>query len=118
MGGSGSSSTLGQAQSPAASASEPTLSFMVRLEESGPPGEIEIRLSNTTTLSPSVVYTLPVASKVWSHAWYDLTGLIGEPFTLTFSVSDTTALLLDEISLGSAVQAGHQTYLPVVDKNQ
>jgi hypothetical protein len=117
MGGMDASSTLGQAQSPAAGASEPTLSLMARLVQSGPAGEIEIRLSNTTTLSPPVTYTLPVASKEWTHAWYDLTGLIDEPFTLTLSVSDTAAILLDEISLGSAVQGGHRTYLPIIDKN-
>jgi hypothetical protein len=117
MGGAGASSTLGQVPSPAAGASEPALSLMARLAQPGPAGEIEIRLSNTTTLSPPVTYTLPVASEAWTHAWYDLTGLISEPFTLTFSVSDTAAILLDEISLGSAVPGGHQTYLPIVDKN-
>jgi hypothetical protein len=95
---------------------------MVRLEEPGPAGALQVALADSTTFSPPLTYALAVDSEAWTHVWYnlsgltgDLTGLAGESslFTLTFSVSDSASLLLDEVSLGSALPGGHLIYLPL-----
>jgi hypothetical protein len=64
-----------------------------------------------------VTYTLPVDGEAWTHVWYDLTGLVSEPLTLTFQVSDTAAILLDEVSLGASPLGLYQSYLPSIRRN-
>ncbi len=107
------SSTIGQMVSPPLglrlAASNPTLSFLVRLEQPGPSSSLQVVLSGA---SP-VTYTLPVESDAWSHVWYDLTGLASSPMTVTFIVSGSPPVLVDEISLGSAVRGGYRAYLPL-----
>jgi hypothetical protein len=112
--GSLSDSRLSQVLTPALGISDPTLSFLVRLAVDGPPSTLQIELANTGTLSPPLTYTLPVEDSGWAHVWYDLTGLASEPLTLTFAVSDSPAVLLDEVRLGSAVANGHWYYLPFI----
>jgi lysophospholipase L1-like esterase len=106
-------SALSQAVSPPLglnlAAGNPTLSFLVRLDQSGSPSDLQVVLSGA---SP-VTYSLPVQSDAWSHVWYDLTGLVGGPMTVTFVVSGSPPVLVDEISLGSAVRGGYRVYLPL-----
>jgi len=64
-----------------------------------------------------VTYTLAVDGEDWVHVWYDLDGLVSQPLTLTFHASDTVAILLDEVSLGSSPPGIYQIYLPQVGRN-
>jgi hypothetical protein len=41
---------------------------------------------------------------------------VGEPLTLTLTVSDSTVVLVDEISLGSSLTGGWVSYVPLVFK--
>jgi hypothetical protein len=90
--------------------SNPTLSFLVRLAQPGSPGSLQVTLSGA---SP-VTYSLAVGSDAWSHVWYDLTGLASSPLTVTFAVSGSPPVLVDEISLGSAARGGYRAHLPLV----
>ena len=90
--------------------SDPTLSFLVRLAQPGSPGSLQVVLSGA---SP-VTHSLAVDSDAWSHVWYDLTGLASSPLTVTFAVSGSPPVLVDEISLGSAVRGGYRAHLPLV----
>ena len=116
LGGVGETASLGQPVTPSAG-EWPTLSFFVRLEQPGTPGVLQIELANTGVLSPPVTYTLPVDGEAWTHVWYDLTGLVSEPLTLTFRVSDTAPILLDEVSLGASPQGLYQSYMPCISRN-
>jgi len=114
----GDDSYLSQAIIPALSPSEPTLSFLVRLGEGSPASELEIRLTNSGVLSPTLTYTVAIEDEEWVHVWYDLTGLVGEPLTLTLAVVDNPAVLVDEISLGSAIRGGTLIHLSVVFRSR
>jgi hypothetical protein len=129
MGSSGADSELSQVISPGSGLTNPTLSFMTRLGGAGPASTLEIELSNTDVFSPPVTYSLVVDSEGWTHVWYDLAVLAGqqmatlpnrralilaEPLTLTFSVSDSPAVLVDEVRLGSSPPGTYSTYLPVI----
>lgn len=116
LGGAGETASLGQAVTPPAGES-PTLSFLVRLDQPGGPGTLQIELANSGVLSPPVTYTLAVDGEDWVHVWYDLDGLVSQPLTLTFHASDTVAILLDEVSLGSSPPGIYQIYLPQVGRN-
>jgi lysophospholipase L1-like esterase len=110
------SSTISQVVSPALgpnlAVSNPTLSFLVRLEQPGSPSSLHIALSGS---SPAT-FDLPVQSEAWSHIWYDLTGLMAGPMTVTFSVSGDPSVLIDEISIGSAAHGAYRAYLPIVTR--
>ncbi len=110
-------STLSQVVSPPLglnlAASNLTLSFLARLEQPGSPGSLQVVLSGA---SP-VTYSLPVQSDAWSHTWYDLTGLVTGPLTVTLVVSGSPSILVDEISLGSALSGAYQAYLPLVTRS-
>ena len=114
----GAAPTLSQVIAPSPALSDPTLSFMVRLESAGTAGSLELRLANSTTLSQPVTYTLPVASAAWTHAWYDVSGLVSEPLTLTLRAVGSPAILVDEVSLGSALPGGYLLYLPLVARGR
>jgi lysophospholipase L1-like esterase len=108
------SSLLNQVITPAPGISDPTLSFLARLADDGPPSTLQIELANSGTLSLPVTYTLPVEDTGWTHAWYELDGRDSEPLTLTFTVSGNPAVILDEIRLGSAVAGGSWLYVPLI----
>lgn len=114
LGGAGTDSHLSQVISPGLTLSDPTLSFLVRLDAPGSGSVLQTELANSGVLSPPVSHTLLVATDEWVHVWYDLTGLVSEPLTLTFVVSDSPVVVLDEISLGSALKGGYVTYLPLI----
>jgi hypothetical protein len=109
-------SHLNQVITPAPGISDPTLSFLARLADDGPPSTLQIELANSGTLSPPVTYTLPVEDTGWTHVWYDLAGLANEPLTLTFAVSGSPAVILDEIRLGSALAGGSWLYVPLIHR--
>lgn len=113
--GAAESARLSQEVTPPGGAA-PTLSFLVRLESDGPASMLQVELANGGPLSPPVVYTVDVDSEAWVHVWYDLTGLVSEPLTLTFEVSDPAAILLDEVSLGSSPPGISQVYLPLLSR--
>ncbi|MFN2226171.1 MAG: GDSL-type esterase/lipase family protein, partial [Anaerolineae bacterium] len=115
LGAAGKTASLGQALTPPAGDS-PTLSFLVRLEQPGSPEALQIELANSGVLSPPVTYTLPVDGEEWVHVWYELDGQVSQPLTLTFRVSDTAAILLDEVSLGSSPTGIYRIYLPAVGR--
>jgi lysophospholipase L1-like esterase len=114
--GSLSDSRLSQGITPALGISDPTLSFLVCLAADGLTSTLQIELANSGTLSPPVTYTLPVETIEWTHVWYDLTGQASEALTLTFVVSGSAAVILDEVRLGSALQHGHWLYLPFISR--
>jgi lysophospholipase L1-like esterase len=116
LGGVGSSSLLSQAVTPGSNLSEPTLSFMARLSTPGSASMLQVKLANTGSLSTPVVYNLPVSSDAWSHVWYDLTGLVSEPLTLTLTVSDSPAIIVDEVSLGSSLKGAYPLYVPLINR--
>mgnify|MGYP001175224507 CR=1 FL=1 len=109
LGGGIGSSTLSQAISMPANLSDPTLSFMVRLDdEAGGNSSLQITLAGTP------VSTQVVTSGSWKHVWLPVDGFLGQSGGLTFSVSDSPAIRLDEVSLGSALPGGSLNYLPAV----
>ncbi len=112
LGGVGDDSSLSQAVTLGPALTDPTLSFLVRLETGGPSSAVQVTLAAAGE-SP-VAFTWPVESDQWTHAWFDLTGLGSGPFTLTLSVADAPLVLVDEISLGSARPGSYPAYLPVV----
>lgn len=116
LGDAGQSAYLGQPLTPA-DGERPTLSFLVRLEQPGATGTLQVELANSGILSPPMTYTLEVDSEDWLHVWYDLNGLVSQALTLTFQVSDTAAILLDEVSLGSAPPGVRQVYLPLLNRD-
>ena len=111
LGGPGHDSSLSQAVALGTALTDPTLSFLARLETAGQAGAVQVTLAGPTG-SPS--FTLPVESDQWTHTWFDLTGWGSGPFTLTLSVSDDPPVLVDEISLGSALPGSWPIYLPAV----
>jgi len=115
MGAQDSTASIAQTLTPGLAVTDPTLSFMVRLSSAGP-SALQIELANSGILSPPVTYNLPVESDAWTHVWYDLSGMVSKPLTLTLTVSDSLTILVDEVSLGSARQGGFFTYLPLVGK--
>jgi hypothetical protein len=116
LGAAGEGAFLGQGLAPA-EGQAPTLSFLVRLEQSGAAGRLQLELTSAGGLSPTVAYTVAVDSQAWTHVWYDLEGLVSGPLTVTFRVSDTAAILLDEVSLGSARTGLYAVYLPFSVRN-
>jgi hypothetical protein len=114
LGAVGQDSSLVQTVNPVSPLDGPTLSVMVRLAQAGPASSLDIRLAGTGLLSPPVTYTLPVESVDWTHVWRDVPGPIGEPLTLTLTVVDAPAIVVDEVRLGSSVQGGFPVYLPIV----
>jgi lysophospholipase L1-like esterase len=117
LGGVGVDSSVSQAVTPGLDLSDPTLSFMARLATAGP-STLQVKLANTGSLSTPIVFGLPVTSEAWTHVWVDLTGLVSEPLTLTLTVSDTPAVIVDEVSLGSSLHGAHAIYLPVIQRAQ
>ena len=112
--GSGGSASLRQVVNPTAGTA--TLSFMARLETPGEASTLQIVLANEGSPEPPVTHTLSLASDAWTHAWYDLGKLQAEPLTLVLLVAGGPAVLVDEVSLGTAVPGGSWAHLPFVSR--
>jgi lysophospholipase L1-like esterase len=113
--GTGGSSSLRQVISPAAGGTQAHLSLLARLEQEQP-GEastLQVVLSQEGSSTPPVTHTLSLESETWIHAWYEVGDLQGEPLAVTLLVSGSPAILLDEVSLGTALPGGGWVYLPI-----
>lgn len=119
LGGPGEWSLLQQAVTPPPEATDLTLSFLARLAEPGPPADLHLFIAGGSVPTQATTYTIAVQDTTWSHGWYDMETVGSSPlaassaWTLTFVVSDSSAILLDEIGLGSAAVGGYALYLPV-----
>jgi hypothetical protein len=88
-----------------------TLSFVVRLEaDTGPTGTLSVRITGATTFSEE----LTVTADGWTHAWYDAAAFAGQAVELSFAVEGNRAVILDEVSLGSAKDGVHLVFLPLM----
>ncbi|MFC2030211.1 GDSL-type esterase/lipase family protein [Chloroflexota bacterium] len=118
LGDLGQRSQLSQVVSPKAGMIDPTLTFMFRLEQPGAGSSLEVTLEDGNAAAASFVLddVVAVQSDSWSHVWYDVTGETSSPLTITFTVSNSANIILDEISLGSAPAGGGWIYLPTVLK--
>lgn len=109
LGGDGGSSSLSQSLSVPASLSNATLSFMVKLDGTSGGNSLEIGLEGTPFSQ-----TVPVSPGGWTHVWYDVSSAGGQQVTLVFTVSGSPAVLLDEVSLGSAISGGSWNFMPLI----
>jgi hypothetical protein len=112
MGGTGHSSVLSQTLFVPSTVSHATLSFLVRLDDAaGADSEIDVELVGTP-----FSHTQVISSGAWSHVWFPVEAAVGQTVTLQFTVSDNTAVRLDEVSLGSALSGGGCTYMPSISR--
>ena len=109
LGGEGGSSSLSQSLSLPPSLTKATLSFMVKLDGSSGTNSIQVELAGTPLGQP-----VPVSAGGWKHVWFDVGDLVGQEVTLVFTVSGSPAVLLDEVSLGSATSGGGWSLLPII----
>jgi hypothetical protein len=110
LGGMEELSWLGQSLSVPADLTDPTLSFLVRLNDDlDGSSTVQIELEGTP-----ISYTHVVSAGDWSHVWLPVDAAAGQAVTLTFTLSDTPAVRLDEVSLGSALSGGYFPNLPLV----
>jgi lysophospholipase L1-like esterase len=110
LGGLGELSWLSQPLAVPPDLINPTLSFLVRLDDDAAGSStVQIELEGTP-----IGYTHVVGVGDWSHVWIPVDAAVGQQVTLTFTVSDTPAVRLDEVSLGSALSGGFFPNLPLV----
>jgi hypothetical protein len=111
--GTGGSASLIQVITPPAGMAQAHLSLMARLEQPGEASTLQIALSKEGSLDPPVIHNIVLTGDTWTHAWRDLGNLQSEPLTVALIVSGTPAILVDEVSLGTALPGGNWIYLPV-----
>jgi len=109
LGGDEGSSSLSQSLSLPTALTNATLSFMVKLDGDGTGNSIQVDLEGTPFSR-----TVLVSPGGWAHKWYDVGDLVGQDATLIFTVSGSQAVLLDEVSLGSAASGGGWTFMPII----
>jgi hypothetical protein len=104
-------SRLSQSLGIPANLTQPTISLMVRRATvAGPASKLRIQVAGTTTIT----HDLNVPNGAWIHAWYDLSGLAGQTVEVRLIVTDNSAVIVDEVSLGSALAGVHQAHLPLL----
>ena len=110
-GGAGTESKLSQTLAIPTGLTDPTLSFMVRLDDDAAgSGTLRAELEGTIAV---VTSTVPAGG--WAHVWLPIEeDLGGQSVTLTFSALNMPPLRLDEVSVGSALKGGSWVYLPAV----
>ncbi len=87
-----------------------TLSFLIRLDsEDDLSSTLDLALQGTT-----IRHTQVISAGGWTHVWLPVEAAAGQVVTLTFTLSNTPAVELDEVSLGSAHFGGGFIYLPIV----
>jgi hypothetical protein len=92
---------------------QPTLSLMARLAGEAGPTELKIQVAGNTMISDS----LQVPDGSWIHAWYDLSALADQTVELTLEVTGQSAVIVDEVSLGSALPGVHRVHLPLASRS-
>jgi hypothetical protein len=117
LGDEGGTSSLTQTLTPDPAVENPTLSFLARLAESGSASTLSIELESASERTTLASFALTVDSDEWTHYWYDLEGVVGGPQTLTFTVSNDPPIVLDEVSVGSAIQGSYRQWMPLVWKH-
>jgi lysophospholipase L1-like esterase len=107
----GGDSRLSQTLELPTSLDQATLSLMARLAGEGNlAGTLIVEVKGTTTLTEM----LAVPAGGWVHAWYDVSAFEGETVTLALSVTGGPAVIVDEVSLGSAAPGVYGSYLPLL----
>jgi hypothetical protein len=107
-------SSLSQTLTPGSALTSPTLSFLASLVQAGPASTLSIELESASERIALVSFALTVESDEWTHYWYDLEGMVSDPLTLTFTVSNDPPIILDEVSIGSAIQGSYRQWMPLV----
>jgi hypothetical protein len=101
--------------SPASESS--TLSLLYRVESADPFSDsLRIVCSSVTQ---TVTFTLPLTPSGWTHAWWDVSSWSSPTATLKVAWSQANrdhpiGVIVDEVSLGSAIRGTYSAYLPVV----
>lgn len=112
LGGSSGQSQLGQGLSVPEDLTDATLSFLVCLDDDADGNSsLHVELADTT-----ISYTQVVSAGGWIHVWLPVSAAVGEAVTLTFTISGSPAVRLDEVSLGSTLPGGSIIFLPTIDK--
>ncbi len=118
LGGQGELSWLKQPLSLPDNLTDATLSFLVRLDDDAEGSStLQVALEGTP-----ISHTQTISAGGWSHIWLPVEAILvhrngigaSQVVTLTFTVSDSAALRLDEVSLGSALSGADLVYLPLV----
>jgi hypothetical protein len=110
LGGSGGSAWLRHNLSVPEGLVDATLSFLVRLDDAAAGAStLAVELAGTP-----ISHTQVISTTDWTHVWLPADVAAGHATTLTFTVSGSPAVRLDEVSLGSAITGGSQVQLPLV----
>ena len=110
LGGSGGLAWLRQELSVPEDLVDATLSFLVRRDDAAAgTSTLTVELAGTPISRTQVISTA-----AWAHVWLPVDAAAGQATTLTFTVSGSPTVRLDEVSLGSAVTGGSQVQLPLV----
>jgi hypothetical protein len=112
LGGPGGAAQLSQPLLVPVGLDNATLSFLVRLDDSSA-GSSAVRVE---LLGAPISYTRSVTADEWLHVWFPVEAAVGQAVTLTLTVSDSPAVRLDELSLGSAASGGTLVYMPLIAK--
>jgi hypothetical protein len=113
LGGLGGTSFLSQTLDVPGDLTDATLSLMVSLEHGADiSSTLEIELEGTP-----IITTHEVLAGSWRHVWLPADAAAGQVVTLTLSVADDAAVLVDEVSLGSAAHGGSWSFLPIVSRS-
>jgi hypothetical protein len=93
-------SRLSQSVSVPAHSIQPTLSLMVRLAaNAGPASKLKVQVLGTTTITREWT----VQDGPWVHVWSDLSSVAGQTVEIRLIVAGAPAVIVDEVSLGSAL---------------
>ncbi|HSR33767.1 MAG TPA: GDSL-type esterase/lipase family protein [Anaerolineae bacterium] len=110
IGKSGESSWLSQPLSLPSTLTDATLSLMVKLDnDAAGSSTVDIQLAGTP-----VSHSWEVSTEEWTHVWLPVDAAVGQAATLTITVTDHPAIVVDEVRLGSAVSGGGTLYMPIV----
>ena len=65
--------------------------------------------------------TLPLTSTEWQHAWWDIPASFAPTLTVSIDLYTTdlaagSAVVVDEVSLGTAVVGSYPVFLPLVTR--
>jgi hypothetical protein len=98
-----------------------TLSLLYRIVAADP--AIDTLQAVLMEPAQSVTYTLPLTTSGWTHKWWDLSAWDNPTMTLRLELIQegsrdrTVNILVDEISLGSAIKGAYPVCLPLALRN-